>query len=310
MWIGWLSAGEVELNSSRRLRRRQRARARAASARLHLQFPRPADPRHPRRADHRRPQAHRHRVRRHRRARLRAPLFGPRSAARDACRPHQPQRVIAGALAVWSGFTALCGLRQLFWQLFLFRLGVGVGEAGGVAPSYALIADYFPPERRARALAIFSLGIPLGLAAGTLIGAYIATAVDWRAAFIVDGRRRASCSPRSCAISSATCPRAKSAAASGAARSRYSRCSRASPPSGCWPSAASSSSLCRLRPRVVGSFGARAQLRHRPDLDRQISCLAPADRRHRRVFSPEAGSPTASAAPTGAGTPGCRRSPG
>ncbi|MGE5561797.1 MAG: spinster family MFS transporter [Bacillota bacterium] len=95
--------------------------------------------------------------------------------------------VVAGSLAVWSAFTALCGTAAGFWQLFLFRLGIGVGEAGGVAPSYALIADYFPPERRARALAIFSLGIPIGLAGGTLIGAYIAHAIDWRAAFIVMG---------------------------------------------------------------------------------------------------------------------------
>ena len=95
--------------------------------------------------------------------------------------------VIAGSLAVWSAFTALCGAATGFGQLFLFRLGVGVGEAGGVAPSYALIADYFPPERRARALAIFSLGIPLGLAGGTLLGAYIAHAVSWRAAFVVMG---------------------------------------------------------------------------------------------------------------------------
>jgi MFS family permease len=95
--------------------------------------------------------------------------------------------VIAGSLAVWSGFTALCGTAVSFGQLFLYRLGVGVGEAGGVAPSYALIADYFPPQRRARALAIFSLGIPLGLAGGTLIGAYLATWIDWRAAFITMG---------------------------------------------------------------------------------------------------------------------------
>lgn len=95
--------------------------------------------------------------------------------------------VIAGSLAVWSGFTALCGAASGFGQLFLYRLGVGVGEAGGVAPSYALIADYFPPERRARALAIFSLGIPLGLAGGTLLGAYIAHAMSWRAAFVVMG---------------------------------------------------------------------------------------------------------------------------
>lgn len=95
--------------------------------------------------------------------------------------------VVAGSLAVWSAFTALCGAAGSFGQMFLYRLGVGVGEAGGVAPSYALIADYFPPERRARALAIFSLGIPLGLAGGTLGGAYIAQAIDWRAAFIVMG---------------------------------------------------------------------------------------------------------------------------
>lgn len=95
--------------------------------------------------------------------------------------------VVAGSVAVWSGFTALCGSAVGFWQLFLYRLGVGIGEAGGVAPSYALIADYFPPERRARALAIFSLGIPIGLAAGTLLGAYIAHAIDWRAAFLVIG---------------------------------------------------------------------------------------------------------------------------
>ena len=96
-------------------------------------------------------------------------------------------KVIAGSLAVWSGFTALCGTATGFGQLFLYRLGVGVGEAGGVAPSYALIADYFPPERRARALAIFSLGVPLGLAGGTLIGAYLASWIDWRAAFLVMG---------------------------------------------------------------------------------------------------------------------------
>ena len=95
--------------------------------------------------------------------------------------------VIAGSLTVWSAFTALCGTAASFIHLFLYRLGVGVGEAGGVAPSYALIADYFPPARRARALAIFSLGIPLGLAGGTLIGAYLAAWVNWRAAFIVMG---------------------------------------------------------------------------------------------------------------------------
>jgi MFS family permease len=96
-------------------------------------------------------------------------------------------RVIAGSLVVWSGFTALCGTAAGFWQLFLYRLGVGVGEAGGVAPSYALIADYFPIERRARALAIYSMGIPIGLGSGVLLGAYIAAAVNWQAAFFTVG---------------------------------------------------------------------------------------------------------------------------
>ena len=96
-------------------------------------------------------------------------------------------RVIAGSLVVWSGFTALCGTATGFWSLFLSRLGVGVGEAGGVAPSYALIADHFPPERRARALAFFSLGVPIGLGGGAYIGAHLAHWFGWRAAFVVMG---------------------------------------------------------------------------------------------------------------------------
>jgi MFS family permease len=96
-------------------------------------------------------------------------------------------RVIAAALAFWSAFTGLCGTAASFWMFFVFRMGVGIGEAGGVAPSYALLADYFEPHRRARALAIFSLGVPIGLALGTLIGAYIAHAISWRAAFYTMG---------------------------------------------------------------------------------------------------------------------------
>ena len=61
--------------------------------------------------------------------------------------PNQPERRCCRiSLAVWSGFTALCGASTGFWSLFVFLIGVGVGEAGGVAPSYALIADYFLPE--------------------------------------------------------------------------------------------------------------------------------------------------------------------
>ena len=95
--------------------------------------------------------------------------------------------VITAALAAWSAFTALCGTATGFWQLFLFRLGVGLGEAGGVAPSYALIADSFPPARRALALAIFSLGVPVGLGLGAIFGSWIASSFDWRTAFLVMG---------------------------------------------------------------------------------------------------------------------------
>ena len=96
-------------------------------------------------------------------------------------------RVIAASLAAWSIATAACGFATGFGTLFAARLGVGIGEAGGVAPSYALIADSFAPNVRARALAVYSLGIPLGSAAGVLLGGIIAARVDWRAAFIVVG---------------------------------------------------------------------------------------------------------------------------
>jgi predicted MFS family arabinose efflux permease len=91
------------------------------------------------------------------------------------------------ALVVWSAMTAVCGLAQNFWQLFLARLGVGVGEAGGVAPAYSLVADYFPPHQRARALGVYSFGIPLGSALGIVFGGLIASHVHWRAAFVVVG---------------------------------------------------------------------------------------------------------------------------
>jgi len=82
--------------------------------------------------------------------------------------------IMTAALGLWSLFTAACGLVTSFTQLFFARLGVGVGEAGGVAPAYSLLADYFPPEQRARALSVYSFGIPIGSALGA---ASISTAV-------------------------------------------------------------------------------------------------------------------------------------
>ncbi len=73
-----------------------------------------------------------------------------------------------------------CGAATGFWSLFLSRVGVGLGEAGGVAPAYSLIADYFPREQRARALAVYSFGVPLGSGAGIMFGGLMAAWVDWR----------------------------------------------------------------------------------------------------------------------------------
>ncbi len=95
--------------------------------------------------------------------------------------------IMTAALTIWSGMTAACGLATNFWQLFLARLGVGVGEAGGVAPAYSLIADYFPSHQRARALSVYSFGIPIGSALGILFGGYIASKIDWRFAFFAVG---------------------------------------------------------------------------------------------------------------------------
>lgn len=95
--------------------------------------------------------------------------------------------IITVALVLWSAMTAACGLAQNFWQIFLARVGVGVGEAGGVAPSYSLISDYFPPNQRARALSIFSFGIPIGSTLGIVAGGFIASTMDWRVAFFVVG---------------------------------------------------------------------------------------------------------------------------
>lgn len=96
-------------------------------------------------------------------------------------------RIIAVALALWSGFTALCGMAQNFVQLVLFRIGVGIGEAGCTPPAHSLITDYVPKEKRASALAFYSMGTPLGSLVGMGLGGVIADAYGWRWAFIVCG---------------------------------------------------------------------------------------------------------------------------
>lgn len=97
------------------------------------------------------------------------------------------RNVLAVCLALWSGATALCGLAANFVHLLLARIGVAVGEAGGSPPSHSMISDMFPPEKRATALAIYALGIPIGSMLGSLGGGWLNEAFDWRTAFFVVG---------------------------------------------------------------------------------------------------------------------------
>ncbi|MBA4750672.1 MAG: MFS transporter [Sphingopyxis sp.] len=106
--------------------------------------------------------------------------------ARLAERVDRP-RIIAAALAIWSLMTMMCGLATGFIQLFLYRVGVGVGEAGGTPPAHALISDLFPPERRATAISIYSLGVPLGILFGAVAGGALGEALGWRATFMLVG---------------------------------------------------------------------------------------------------------------------------
>lgn len=106
--------------------------------------------------------------------------------ARFAERADRP-RLIAIAISVWSAFTILCGFAGSFAQMLICRLGVGVGEAGGVPPSHSLIAEFSPKARRAVALAIFSTGLPLGSFIGLGFGGILGDLVGWRMTFVLAG---------------------------------------------------------------------------------------------------------------------------
>ncbi|MEQ9452462.1 MAG: MFS transporter [Pseudomonadales bacterium] len=96
-------------------------------------------------------------------------------------------RIIGVAVLVWSVFTAACGMAANFIQLLLLRIGVGVGEAGCAPPSQSLIADHFPTDKRAGALAVFNMGSPLGAAIGLAGGGLLADAVGWRWTLVCAG---------------------------------------------------------------------------------------------------------------------------
>jgi len=97
------------------------------------------------------------------------------------------RNLIAAAVAVWSLMTALCGLAANVTQLALARIGVGVGEAGCSPPAHSMIADYYPPEQRATAMGIFTLGISLGTMIAYTSGGWIVANLGWRQALLIVG---------------------------------------------------------------------------------------------------------------------------
>src|SRR5687768_2301310 len=95
--------------------------------------------------------------------------------------------ILAAAVFVWSALTAVSGFTRTYWQLFATRLGVGVGEAACAPAATSLIGDLYPPARRARAMSIFMMGLPIGIALSYFVGSYVAHAYGWRMAFFVAG---------------------------------------------------------------------------------------------------------------------------
>ncbi|MGQ0620037.1 MAG: spinster family MFS transporter [Panacagrimonas sp.] len=81
--------------------------------------------------------------------------------------------IVTLGLMFWSAATACCGLAHHYWQLVLGRIGVGVGEAALSPSAYSLIADYFPPERRATAISVYGTGIFLGSGIAYILGGLI-----------------------------------------------------------------------------------------------------------------------------------------
>ena len=97
------------------------------------------------------------------------------------------KNIVALSVAVWSGMTALSGFAMNYWHLLLARIGVGVGEAGGSPPAHSIISDYFPPEKRATALSIYSIGIYFGILLGFMVGGWLDHYFGWRIAFMAIG---------------------------------------------------------------------------------------------------------------------------
>ena len=97
------------------------------------------------------------------------------------------RNILAAALVTWSAFTVLCGRSTSYLQFLLGRIGVGVGEAGGLPPSSSILSDCFPADRRPMAFTVLALGAPIGAWLGADMAGSVAHAYGWRAAFIALG---------------------------------------------------------------------------------------------------------------------------
>ena len=95
------------------------------------------------------------------------------------------KHILAAGVFVWSLLTAASGLARNFWELFVVRLGVGVGEASCAPAAISLIGDLYKTEHRARATAMFMMGLPIGLGLSFLVGGFVAQRWGWRAALFV-----------------------------------------------------------------------------------------------------------------------------
>src|SRR5690606_24162666 len=95
--------------------------------------------------------------------------------------------VTAGFLLLASAFTALAGTTVSFFQLVLCRLGMAAGNAATEAPPHSMISDMYPPEKRASAISVFMLGVPVAALLGSFLGGAIAEAFGWRNTFLFFG---------------------------------------------------------------------------------------------------------------------------
>lgn len=97
------------------------------------------------------------------------------------------RNIVAVSATIWSLLTMFTASAQSFLHLIIARLGVGIGEAGAVAPSHSMISDLYPPERRTSALAAFASGANVGILLAFLIGGIVGQAFGWRWAFVIAG---------------------------------------------------------------------------------------------------------------------------